>query len=77
LSFLGVTHYVGRSRRGRFVVGRKRDGKRPGSKLKALIARLRAPRTQGGNAMVTLLARQLRGRNQYDCVTGNGRWLSI
>jgi hypothetical protein len=41
-SFLGFTHYVGRSRRGRFVVGRKTDGERLRKKLTALNARLRA-----------------------------------
>ena len=75
-SFLGFTHYVGRSRRGRFVVGRKSDGKRLGKKLKALNARLRALRTQGGNAMVAFLARHLRGHIQYYGVSGNGRWVS-
>jgi len=64
-SFLGFTHYVGRSRRGRFVVGRKSDGKRMAKKLKALNARLRALRTQGGNAMVAYLARHLRGHMQW------------
>jgi group II intron reverse transcriptase/maturase len=72
-SFLGFTHYVGRSRRGRFVVGRKTDGKRLRKKLTALNTRLRALRTQGGNAMVTFLARHLRGHIQYYGVSGNGR----
>jgi hypothetical protein len=72
-SFLGFTHYVGRSRRGRFVVGRKTDGKRLRKQLTALNTRLRALRTQGGNAMVTFLARHLRGHIQYYGVSGNGR----
>jgi group II intron reverse transcriptase/maturase len=38
-SFLGFTHYVGRSRRGRFVVGRKTDAKRVRKKLKLLSER--------------------------------------
>jgi len=75
-SFLGITHYVGRSRRGRFVVGRKSDGKRLGKKLKALNARLRAMRVQGGNAMVAYLIRHLRGHLQYYGVSGNSRWVS-
>ena len=75
-SFLGFTHYVGRSRRGRFVVGRKSDGKRLRKKLKALNAHLRALRTQGGNAMVAFLIRHLRGHIQYYGVSGNVRWVS-
>ncbi|MBK1733970.1 group II intron reverse transcriptase/maturase [Halorhodospira abdelmalekii] len=75
-SFLGFTHYVGRSRRGRFVVGRKSDGKRMAKKLKALNVRLQALRTQGGSAMVAFLARHLRGHIQYYGVSGNSREVS-
>lgn len=75
-SFLGFTHYVGRSRTGRFVVGRKTDGKRLGKKLKALNARLRDLRSEGGNAMVAFLARHLQGHIQYYGVSGNSRGLS-
>jgi group II intron reverse transcriptase/maturase len=75
-SFLGFTHYVGRSRRGRFVVGRKTDGKRLRKKLVALNARLRALRTEGGNAMVAFLARHLQGHIQYYGVSGNSRGVS-
>jgi len=75
-SFLGITHYVGRSRRGRFVVGRKTDGQRLRKKLTALNARLRALRTQGGNAMVAFLTRHLRGHIQYYGVSGNARWVA-
>ena len=35
-NFLGFTHYVGRSRSGRFVVGRRREGKRFREKLQML-----------------------------------------
>ena len=75
-SFLGFTHYVGRSRRGRFVVGRKTDGKRMRRKLKALNARVRELRVAGGAAMVAFLARHLRGHIQYYGVSGNGRGVS-
>ena len=75
-SFLGFTHYVGRSRRGRFVVGRKTDGKRLRKKLAALNARLRALRTEGGNAMVAFLVRHLQGHIQYYGVSGNSRGVS-
>jgi len=72
-SFLGFTHYVGRSRKGRFVVGRKTDGKRQRKKLKALNARLKAMRSQGGTAMIAFLRRHLRGHIQYYGVSGNSR----
>lgn len=75
-TFLGFTHYVGRSRRGRFVVGRKTDGKRLRKKLKDLNERLRGMRTQGGQAMVTFLSRHLRGHIQYYGVSGNSRGIN-
>ncbi len=53
-SFLGFTHYLGRSRTGRFVVGRKTEGKRVRKKLKQLSGRLRTLRAKGGQAMVAL-----------------------
>jgi len=71
--FLGFTHYVGRSRRGRFVVGRKTDGKRQRKKLKALNAKLKAMRSEGGKAMIAYLCRHLRGHIQYYGVSGNSR----
>lgn len=72
-SFLGFTHYVGRSRRGRFVVGRRTDGKRLRKKLKALSERLRELRAQGGAAMLRFLALHLQGHLQYYGVSGNSR----
>ncbi len=72
-SFLGFTHYMGRSRRGRFVVGRTTDAKRVRRKLKQLSAHLRRMRTQGGQAMVAYLRRHLRGHIQYYGVSGNSR----
>jgi group II intron reverse transcriptase/maturase len=72
-SFLGFSHYVGRSRRGRFVVGRRTDAKRVRKKLKQLSERLRGLRSQGGQAMVTYLSRHLRGHIQYYGVSGNSR----
>jgi len=72
-SFLGFTHYVGRSRKGRFVVGRQTDGKRVRKKLKLLGERLDALRAHGGAAMVTYLIRHLRGHLQYYGVSGNSR----
>jgi hypothetical protein len=67
---------VGRSRRGRFVVGRKTDAKRVRKKLKLLSERLRGLRAQGGAAMVAYLVRHLRGHIQYYGVSGNSRGLT-
>jgi len=72
-SFLGFTHYVGRSRRGRFVVGRRTEAKRSRKKLKTLNERLRRLRSQGGAAMVAFIQRHLRGHIQYYGVSGNSR----
>jgi len=72
-NFLGFTHYVGRSRRGRFVVGRRTEAKRVGKKLKLLNERLRRLRSQGGAAMVALIQRHLRGHIEYYGVSGNSR----
>jgi hypothetical protein len=72
-SFLGFTHFVSRSRKGRFVVGRQTEGKRFRSKLKALNERLRAMRSAGGNAMVAFVRQHLTGHIQYYGVSGNGR----
>ena len=46
-NFLGLTHYVSRSRRGRFVVGRKTERRRFSGKLKLLNERLRRLRLAG------------------------------
>ena len=51
-NFLGLTHFVGRSRGGRFVVGRKTQRERAQGKLKAVSVRLADLRTHGGKAMV-------------------------
>jgi hypothetical protein len=51
-SFLGFTHYVTCSRRGRFQVGRTTDRRRFRKKLKLLNQRLRALRGEGGKAMM-------------------------
>lgn len=75
-SFLGFTHYVGRSQRGRFVVGRKTDAKRMHKKLKLLNAHLRRLRSEGGNAMLAFFVRHTRGHIQYYGVSGNSRGLA-
>jgi hypothetical protein len=67
--------YVGRSRSGRFVVGRKTQGERIRKKLKALSGRLAALRTLGGKAMLEYVRRHLQGHLQYFGVSGNFRSL--
>jgi RNA-directed DNA polymerase len=74
-NFLGITHYVERSRSGRFVVGRKTQGERMRKKLKALSVRLATLRTRGGQAMVEYVRRHLQGHIQYYGVSGNTRRL--
>ncbi len=75
-SFLGLTHYVSRSRRGRFVVGRKTEGKRFNGKLRQFNERLCRLRMIGGKAMMAYVRRHLAGHIRYYGVSGNYRTLS-
>jgi len=70
-SFLGFTHYVGKSRKGGFLVGRKTDRKRMSKKLKELNVKMANLRLQGGKAMVTYAQQHLRGHVNYYAVSGN------
>ena len=72
-SFLGLTHYVGTSRNGYFMVGRKTEGKRTTKKLKELGQHLRNLRTEGGKSMIEHVSRHLRGHYNYFGVSGNHR----
>ena len=74
-NFLGFTHYVGRSRSGRFVVGRRTEGKRFRKKLQMLNKRLRQLRVEGGKAMMDYFKRHLGGHIRYYGVSGNYRQL--
>jgi group II intron reverse transcriptase/maturase len=74
-NFLGFTHFVSRSRRGGFVVGRKTEGRRFRKKLRLLNQRLRALRVEGGRAMMAYVEFHLRGHIQYYGVSGNMRSL--
>lgn len=74
-NFLGFTHFVGRTRSGRLVVGRKTHGERIRKKLKALSVRLASLRTHGGKVMVEYVRRHLQGHIQYFGVSGNSRSL--
>jgi RNA-directed DNA polymerase len=74
-NFLGLTHFATRSRRGRFVVGRKTQRERLCKKLKELSVRLDILRTHGGRAMMEYVQQHLRGHFQYFGVSGNSRSL--
>ncbi|MGZ8238009.1 MAG: group II intron reverse transcriptase/maturase [Methylobacter sp.] len=75
-NFWGFTHYVGKSRRGRFVVGRKTQRERIAKKLKEVSQRLAELRTQGGIAMMRYAKRHLSGHIAYYAVSGNARQIS-
>ena len=72
-NFLGFTHYVGKSRTGRFVLGRKSQRERVAKKLKDVSERLSALRVEGGRAMMDYAKRHLRGHVAYYAVSGNAR----
>ena len=70
--FLGFTHFCGRSRRDKFIVGRKTSAKKFRKKCKEMNAWLKAVR----NAVATkdwwlTLVAKLRGHYQYYGVSGN------
>ncbi len=70
--FLGFTHFCGRSRRGKFIVGRKTSAKKYRKKCKEMNAWLKAIR----NRVATkdwwpILVAKLRGHYQYYGVSGN------
>ena len=72
-NFLGFTHYVGKSRKGRFMVGRKTQRERIAKKLKEVSLRLATLRSQGGKAMMLYAKRHLSGHVAYYAVSGNAR----
>jgi len=74
--FLGFTHYVHRSRRGYFVVGRRTERKRFHRKLQVLNERLRALRVHGGTTMLGFFRQHMQGHIQYYGVSGNHRQLA-
>jgi group II intron reverse transcriptase/maturase len=74
-NFLGFTHYIGRSRRGSFVVGRKTQRERLAKKLEAFGERLKRLRSTGGKAMMPYARQHLRGHLAYYAVSGNSRSL--
>lgn len=72
-NFLGFTHYVGKSRNGRFVLGRKSQRERIAKNLKEVSDRLSALRVEGGRAMMDYAKRHLQGHVAYYAVSGNAR----
>lgn len=72
-NFLGFTHYVGKSRKGNFVVGRTSQRERIARKLKEVGDRLATLRNEGGQSMMDYAKRHLRGHIAYYAVSGNSR----
>ena len=72
-NFLGFTHYVGKSRKGRFVVGRMTQRERIAKKLREVSQELAKLRTKGGKAMMNYARRHLCGHLAYYAVSGNAR----
>jgi RNA-directed DNA polymerase len=70
-SFLGLTHFVSRRRRGRFVIGRWTEAKRFRGKLKRLNEPLRRLRVEGGKAMMDSVCRHLQWPIRDYGVSGN------
>lgn len=70
--FLGFTHYCGKSRKGKFIVGRKTSRKKFRAKCRELTAWLKAVRNAvKAKAWWPKLAAKLRGHYQYYGVSGN------
>lgn len=72
-NFLGFTHYVSKSRKGRFSVGRTTQRDRVAKKLKEVSRKLATLRLQGGQAMMDYARRHLVGHVAYYGVSGNAR----
>ena len=74
VGFLGFTHFCARSRKGRFVVGRRTDGKRLRAALKAMNIWLRTVRNKEPLPVWwAWLRKRMEGHYQYYGITGNGR----
>lgn len=75
-SFLGITHYVTRSRKGSFKVGRKTEKKRINRGLKQVAQSLAKLRVHGCHRMIEYIRLHLRGHFNYYGVSENSRSLS-
>lgn len=70
--FLGFTHFCGKSRKGKFIVGRTTSGTKFRKKCQDLNVWLKAVRNAGKTkAWWPILAAKLRGHYQYYGVSGN------
>lgn len=70
--FLGFTHYIDKTRKGKFKVGRKTDRKKMTAKLKEMNSWLKAIRNQVAvKEWWKVLKAKLRGHYQYYGVSGN------
>lgn len=72
---LGFTHYVTKSKSGRFKVGRKTEGSRFTKKLAALNVKVMQMRLSGGKTMMNYFISHMRGHYQYYGVSDNLRSL--
>lgn len=72
--FLGLTHYCGTSRRGKYLVGRKTEAKRFRKKLKEVKTWLKKKRNELTLSEIwKTVASKLRGHYQYYGISGNFR----
>lgn len=75
-NFLGFTHYTSKTRKGKFKIARKTEGKRMRTKLKQLKIELRKRCNAGGGAIIDYARRHLTGHIQYYGVSENSRHLA-
>ena len=75
--FLGFTHYCDRSRKGKFLVGRKTSGKKFRKKCRELNEWLKAVRNRCSvKEWWPVLKAKLQGHYQYYGISGNTRTLA-
>ena len=76
-TFLGFTHYAGKSRRGNFLLGRKTEGKKLRAKLKELSLWLAGIRNAASvREWWNVLKAKITGHMRYYGVSGNTRHLN-
>ena len=75
--FLGFTHYVGTSRKGKYIVGRTTSGKKFRKSLAALKKWLGEMRNVPMRQWWGMLVAKMRGYYQYYGVSGNSRAITI
>ena len=76
-SFLGFTHYIGKSRNNFSMLKIKTEGKRISKKLSELQTKLKRLRLHGHKAMVAFVKQHLQGHIQYFGVSGNMPSLAV